>query len=505
MPKATKKAPVKPVAPTPPPPPPPAPEPEVSGLPILYPTLVIDEYSSTSVKGPLDATWCKAALGWETEKEYQARKVEENPGSKPEHWLFGENGPKLDESSGGGFQPVHCRNTSGTKVVCWNNANNRPFDEGWCESLVHTILSGQWAGPFTVSGETVNGETVRISRYGRVLSGQHQMSACILADEILSLARANGTDHAAVPKYPAWVKCPAPFIETVVIKGVSEDSRVLMTVDYNKPRSVADVFYTSGTFKTASSVERKELCRMLAIAVDVLWTRTGTKGYRTHPECVAFLDRHKRLLKATEYLFGINRNRRISNLRLTAGTCAALLYLQGSSGPETDGDIYRNEEPPSEKNLDWSYWDRAVDFWSGLANSPEFVPVREALGRLVESSPSDPTNQGLGGRTGEKLAIVAKAWDAWKDASANAGPVFAMEDLEPDGLLCLSYSDLDSKGNKLPDGQVVLLDDADFYGIDCPESLNSSGRAAKGDSTPPTFTPEELERAKEEAKARRGK
>lgn len=459
----TKKQPTKPIAPEPPPKPV---VDETTGLPVLYDKLEIAEYSTASKKGPLTSTDWKDVLGWETEKEYQKRMCAEEPGSKPEAWLFGD--------------VFHCRNLNGEKVRCNNNAQNRPFDEAWSEALIHTILYGQWAGPFTIPGGTVNGETVRISRYGRVLSGQHQGTACILAGEWLAKARADGSDHAANPKYPVWAKHAEPFIETIVVKGMSEDSRVLMTVDYNKPRSAADVFYTSEVFREATPPERKELCRTLATGVDMLWARTETKGYKTHPEIVGFLERHKSLLKCVEYIFQVNggglEGRKLSKLRLSHGVCAAVSYLMGCGA--SDGDAYRNPDaegrvPPSEKGLDWSYWDRQEEFWDGLASAQDFIPVRQALVNLGDSSPSNPNNQGLGGRIPEKLAILARAWDQYR--ACNGQVPFTDADLAKGGCLCLSYSDLDSKGNKLPDNEITLLDVADFYGIDCPPKQSEAG------------------------------
>ena len=515
MPKAKKKI-VAPVAPTPPTPPPPPPALiALPNLPVMYPVVEIVEYSTTSPKGPLTIADMKSLLGWDTQEEYQERRVAEekakgNTTAKPEHFLL-TDGTYRDTD--GGIIPVHCKNLAGKNVVCRYNAHNRPFDQGWCDSLVHTILHGQWAGPFTIPGETVNGETIRVSRYGRVLSGQHQMTACILAGEKLAKARANGVDHPDDPRYPVWRKHSEPFLETIVVRGMSEDPRVLMTVDYVKPRTAADVFYTSEVFKSCTPSERKELCRMLASAVDMLWTRTAAKGYRTHPEIVGFLDRHRKLLKCVEHLFANNSpagGRKVSKLHLSPGQCSALMYLQASSGTsEGDSDVYRNEEPaPSEKSIDWSEWEKADEFWTLLAGGADFIVVREALTLLAQSRPSSDENQGLGGDPAEKLAILAAAWERWREHSG-AGDVFDRSDLEPDGILCLSYTDVGPPqirngetipGKKLPPGELRLIDVADFGGIDCPP------RGYREQDDPPVqYTLDEIEKLKEEALARRGK
>lgn len=476
---------------------------------MLYDRLEIVEFSTVSEKGPLTIADMKDALGWETESEFVARKMRERPGTKPEQWKWSDDGVKREDTDV--IQPIHCKTLTGERVVCWNNANNRPFDADWCEDLIHTILSGQWAGPFTIPGETINGETIRISKYGRVLSGQHQMTACILAGEKLLKARNDGNDPPTDPKYPIWVKHGEPFLETVVVRGMSEHPKVLMSIDYNKPRTAADVFYTSEVFRESTPAQRRELCKMLEKSSDLLWTRTDTKGYRTHPEMVAFVERHKRILDCVMHVFNINKptdkgGRKISALRLNPGHCAAIMYLMGCGSQKTTeySDDYRNENPPSEKRLDWSLWDKAKEFWALLAGGRDFLQVRTALGRLVDSTPNSEKNQGLGGRTPEKFCLLSEAWARWKDHPASAGPPFDQADLEPGGILYLNYSDLDADGKKLPDNQVELVDTTDFMGIDCPEK-STSKRPDTSEPMPSTLgTQAEIQAAMDAAAKRRG-
>lgn len=500
--KPKKNKPVQPVAPVQPPDPIPAPtKPIAPGLKKVYDKLEIEERSINSAKGPITVAWMKKALKWETESEWQKRMVAEahaagNADAKPQHFLFGDGVP-IKPEDGGGIQPVHCVDMNGEKVICWANQNNRPLDVEWAKAIASMVLYGQWAGPFTVPGGTVNGETIRISEYGRVLSAQHQGTGLIFAAQILAKARADGIDHADSPRYPTWVKHGEPFIESVVIKGLSEDPRILMTVDYLRPRTAADVFYTSPVYGEANPGERRELCKMLASAVDTLWTRTKALGYRTHPEVIGFLERHKKLLKCVEYLFQVNSaksNRRISRLHLQAGMCAAINYLMGSSATSgDDSDAYRNMEPaPSEKVLDWSLWDRAEEFWDMLAAHADFDPVRQALYALERSKPNSEDNQGMGGNTPEKLALLAAAWGRWREHSGNGKP-FDKDDLKDGGDLCLSYNDKDDKGNVLPDGKIKLLDIADFLGIDCPETTKTKRAAGTTQvPDPPAPTREEI-------------
>jgi len=481
-----------------------APEPRI----IVYDRVGITEYSTSSEHGPLTIADMKEMLGWETEKEYQARAVRDKPESKPEHWLYGDD--------------YHCKNTDDEKVRTWRNANNRSFDDKWSEALEQTLLNGQWAGPLTIPGETVNGETIRISRYGSVLSGQHQMTAAIRANERLQKAR---TNPATIDKYPFWNGHAEVVLESIVITGLSEDPHVLMTIDYVKPRTSADVFFTSAVFREKTQSERKEYCRMLAVAVDLLWDRTDAQGYKTHPEIVGFVERHKKLLGCVDHLAKVNgTGRRISKLYLSAGQCAALCYLMSTSSPDTDGDVYRNGFPPSESvvgadnqpAIDWWYRDKATEFWEKLAGDRWFLPVRMALERIVKSAADNENNQGLGGTLQEKLAILARAWEIFRNHANNAGPPFTHDDLTEEGALSLSYIDLDDKGNRLPDDQIKLLDVADFYGIDCPDSkIKPIGRDterakrptrhddSKSEPMPAPPTKEEIEQLSQEALERR--
>ncbi len=475
-------------------------------MPIMYEKLAMTEYSITSDIGPFTADDVVTTMGWQTEEEFQAEMMVENPDSKPEDWLFSDTSPRRKDN--GQVQPVHCVDMYGRKVVCWNNANNRLMDDQWCKGLREIILKAQWAGPLTIPGETVNGETIRISRYAEVLSGQHQMTALKWADELLEQLRAEEL-YATFPKYPFWGLDKRPVIETIVITGLSNDERVLQTIDYVKPRDVADMFYTMDLYRSRVPVERKEMTRMLSSAIDFSWIRTATKGYKTHPEIVGFLDRHKKLMECVEHLFLVNSataddgGRKISKLHVQPGMAAALCYLMGSSGPGTDGDEYRNECPPSERNLDWSMWDRACEFWSKLANDRAFIPVRTKLTDLDKSSITHPTNQGLGGTTQEKLAVLAKAWKIFKDHPESAGPAFNKDDIEEGGALYLNYDDIDDKGNKLPEGHIKLLDVADFFGIDSAPMTAKPKADTRNDPDPPAPSREEIERLTQEARARR--
>lgn len=497
--------------------------------PVIYPNYNVEV---CHLGNALTEANAKLILHWETQEQYTSRKLVESPGSDPKAYDWGEVYMLIDESGDkwGGLEVS--KRGSGSKVQCWNNLDNRDFDEAWCRHLCQSILKFQWAGPLTIKdfftatlspllGEveidgvmhrggdevqlrsgTINGSSVVVSWSGKVSSGQHSLIALILANQIYRKAP-KGT-------YPEWDALIAsgmlmsdgnpisgPVIETLLVTGASESPRVLMTTDYCKQRSEMDMLYTSELFQKyrLEPGKRKELSKMTAACGDLFWTRTDVKGYRTHPELLALLERHPKLIKAVEVLFELNSaavrdpltqkikgGRRISNLRINPGQAACLLYEMGCSA--SDGDEYRNASPPREKGLDWSRWDDAKEFWKNLADPhcTDFEPIRIALGNLVRTEGDlarrdDPDNPGLGGSFTEKLAIIAKAWKVY----VGERKVFTPLDLTEGGCLYLTYSKPEQKVQKLknPDGTeyekvtyvpAMLLEDApDLGGIDVPD------------------------------------
>src|SRR6185437_9080574 len=486
--------------------------------PILYPVVTAELMTGANA---LTEDIAKMALGWQAEKEYVSAMMVSQPGTKAEAWEY-KDVYMLDDYEG-------------NKIRCYANLDNRPFDETWAKTLAQEILSRNWAGevtmpelvtsiygsdkcgPAEVSGQiyqpgdkitlpagTINGSTIVISRTGQVTSGQHSMVALILAYQMWRADLAKPTKDR---KYAHWDdhvdaqgQQTGPVIETIMVMGVSEDPRVVRTTDYVKPRSESDVFYTSPVFQQyrEQPAKRKEFSRMAQACVDLFWTRTKAQGYKTHSEVLAIFERHPKLLKCIEHIFGENTERKtdkdgkvkggrmISNLRISAGQAAALCYIMGCSA--SDGDAYRNEQPPREKGLDWSRWQQAKDFWALIGSDQGFHPVREALGRLVEGDPEDPDKPGLGGRTAEKFAILAKAWACF----VSDGRAFTELDLAEGGALHLHY---------VLEGEMwsLMEDAADFGGIDVPQEKKSDG------PEPKPLSREELQQREQEESERKAR
>lgn len=372
---------------------------EQSDKPVLYPDVRVNGGNVIPPEAlRLSAAKMRELLGWEDEENYAVR-ITADGKTKKAQATFGEDYLLKDEE--------------GKKVRCWRNTGNRPFDETHARRLAQDVLGGNWR---------FNGEAIIIGKYGSVESGQHRGAALVLASQIW----AKNPDQ-----WPRWKE--EPFIESLIVAGVSEAPDVLRTLDNVKPRSESDVIYTSEIFAKLSSADRKECSRMLAAAIDLLWKRTGAAGisefekYKTNSMALEFRERHPKLTTAVKHLFEENSERAISVLRLSAGAVAALMYLMGTSS--SDCDVYHNAAPPSEKVLSFDNWEKAEEFVVELAKGDKLASVRKALKGLIDA------DGGLGGRVNEKMAVVAKAWNLYAAGRA----------IEADDLALEYYQD--AKGN----------------------------------------------------------
>lgn len=404
---------------------------------------------------PITAEFAKQLLGWETEPQYAERKMLENParvaaGLTP--WTIA-NCQFVDSTE---MPPSILQNRQKEKVVCWNSTLNRPFDEKIARKYSQSILTKQWAGPSSMVGKTVNGETIIIGVSGEVLSGQKRLAALILAAEDW---------HAQKEHWQAyWPE--EPVLDALIVVGVSEDVEIVQTLDDVQPRSLEDEFYVSEEFRDLVPSQRRECSRMLKAAVELLWKRTdaestnqwGTKQTKdggwtqhlTHAVSKDFLKRHPRLNQCVREIFKLNGNRSLSLLKLSAGQCATCLYLMGSS--ESDVDAYRLLSPvPHERVLKWGRFREALQFWTSLAKAKEEGaeaeqhPVRLAFDALIDRDAQDL------GLAAQKLVTLAKAWS------------MQCEDKE------VTWGSLKLEWHEKRDGSRVLLGRHEllFGGIDC--------------------------------------
>jgi hypothetical protein len=190
--------------------------------PVLYPDIQINGVTIPRERLRVTKAKAKKLLEWESEPEYAARVGRADAKIPEEHRLL--------------------RDTSQDWVACFNNCRNRPFTEAHAKTIAQEILNGRWE---------LNLETIIISRTGIILSGQHRLVGFVLACEMWA------------KQFTHWkTRWPEePYIEALVAVGGSEDANVIMTLDNVRPRSEADVIYTSDVYAALGQADRRE-CRL---------------------------------------------------------------------------------------------------------------------------------------------------------------------------------------------------------------------------------------------------
>lgn len=359
----------------------------------------------------------------------------------------------------------------GKKIICDNNDHNRPFDVVHASKVSQVILN---SGPGLAAEKRrwqFNFENIIISKWGRVCSGQHRLIGLIFAAQMWA------SDEQKFHWEDIWTT--EPVLETSIGFGIDDSPYITRTFDNVKTRTFADVLYTDPRFDGMTQDLKKAATKMVDHAVRMLWARTGAKDdpfspFITHADASEFLERHPRVLRAVKHIAEENKgaSKPIGKF-FSAGYASAFLYLMGCC--ESDGDVYRNAEPPSEKQLKWSTWAQASDFWTELGKGATAEPLRRALAKVSKAA--------------EKKAILIKAWGSYL---ANQRVV------EEDITLAYRTGEL---------GEQVLLDHPMFSGIDIgeqklgrrpgdptPEQVATQAQAIKESRSQPTRAPGEIEK-----------
>lgn len=95
------------------------------------------------------------------------------------------------------------------EILSNHNQGNRPLKKDHVKLLTNALKNGEWM---------LNGETIAFSSSGRLLDGQHRLTACVNSGR---------------------------SFRTVVIRGI-DDEAAFGTIDIGKPRNVSDVMNFQG-------------------------------------------------------------------------------------------------------------------------------------------------------------------------------------------------------------------------------------------------------------------
>jgi hypothetical protein len=307
------------------------------------------------------------------------------------------------------------RDNEGTKIRCTNNLNNRPLSKANYLLLKQEILRKNWK---------LNGEPIIIGKKGKILSGQHQLIALVLA----------GQDVEASDDNWGW-KGPVQ-IPKLIVTGISELDSVVNTLDTARPRTLKDVVYRSKYYSKLAHNEKLVYSKLTDFSIRILWDQTnGQQAYglkRTHTECLHFLERHMKLLDAVAHIAGEIEGEKNPYHIVRSTYAAGLLYLMGCSN--TDPTEYQATEDPDESLLNWDNWDRACDFWTLLLQrSNELRPVEYAFGKQ-----SDEESEGAPSLA-QRISTVTKGWSQFiQKKKITKDSVKLLSETNEDGIVTLT-------------------------------------------------------------------
>lgn len=360
---------------------------------VLYPVLKVVNYSKGTPEGPINAELAKKLLGWTTEEDAG--------------YEFGDDYLLVDEN--------------GNKIRCLNNTHNRPYYDKDARKYAQGVLRRHWSGPSGNRKKTHNCENIIIGCTGQVLSGQHRLIAEVLATQMWE-----GPNSVRWQEF--WPDSP-PVIDAFVAFGCDESVETLRTMDSVRPRTLADVLYTENAFTTAGKVARAEMTKILEHAVRFMWSRIGMgdnafSPFLTNTMAMEFVSAYPKLNDAVSVIYNIEKaDGRVTDY-LATGYAAGLLYMMAAS--ETDSTAYfnaRREDTASEELLDFSMYDKAVEFWTELGAtkpSPKLRAIREARRPLIgDVKDKDYSGyifvkgKGNGGLS-ECIGVLIKAWNRYK-------------------------------------------------------------------------------------------
>lgn len=279
-----------------------------------------------------------------------------------------------------------CVDYHGKKIRCLNNAHNRPYKH---------VRSKTWASETLKRNWKLNGENLIIGEFGSTLSAQHRLIGFILACQEWREDKS---------KWPEWKK--QPTMECSIAFGVKEDDATVNTIDTGDPRSLSDVLYRSEYFSDVADSAREKISAIADKCIKHLRYRVGGdinahSPRQTHAMSLDFLERHPTILKCVKAVHEHNGEKALTTY-IPLGIGSALMYLMATSA--SDGKKYRENDPPREKDLDFSAYSKAEEFFISLAaGTKEFAAFRGEFQELKNAELD---------RNAEKQAILIKAWEA---------------------------------------------------------------------------------------------
>jgi len=332
------------------------------------------------------------------------------------------------------------KDRNGKKIRCLNNLHNRPFDNKLAEAWMLEVLRRKWR---------MNGETMIIDCKGMTQDAQHRLIGLVWAVQEW---------HRNPGKWAEYWSTE-PTMDTIIIVGIPDDDETVNTINTGKRRSLADAIFRSGYFDDIPYKKRKVVAKIAESCVKRFWERTGQKQlsrapHMPHSEAIELVDNHPGLLRSILHIYEEDGTTNLIGGYVKQGLAAACLYLMGSG--KSDRESYISQR--SEDSLDFTYWDKACEFWSLVAKkSNRLEPMLDALIAFPEDV-SGPYIRSM------SSALVAKSWDLFiRGKKITSALIEVQQVTNDDGRLsvaeCPLFGGIDV-GTDSPDEDEEELDDA---------------------------------------------
>lgn len=279
-------------------------------------------------------------------------------------------------------------------------------------------IAQRWASEMVRGKWDANGETMKRDRKGMLHDGQHRGVGLLLAEAM----RQADPEHYATHY---GVKGPIK-IDVVFIDGVN--SKAMKTIGVGVPQSHGDILYRSGDMEETDYFSRDQLVKELGSAGRLVWLTTGGKVVSDAPklpftELEDFLYRHPQLRAAVYKITDIDTieidgdatesgEAEVISYRirqyLSIAYAAGLLYMMATCESDPDNAFLGEGGAENEDglSLDYSNWDKAVEFFEKLASGESMKtgdPVLALSKALVKGNLS----------RNDKVSLVIKAWNAY--------------------------------------------------------------------------------------------
>lgn len=308
-------------------------------------------------------------------------------------------------------EPFKLRDGQGNKVKLTNNSTNRPFRPGLAKRYMSDMLRRKWF---------LNGETIVVDCKGKVQSGQHRIVGLILAEE-----QRKGKEKERWARY--W-KGPV-VMDAIVVRGISDKSEVINTLDIGQKRSFGDNIYRDGTFTAedgkggvlkvlATDKVIRQLSNILAGGVRLCWLRAGGRTVSDAPhfplsEAMQFLYDHPRLKDFTLFIYNLEGGVGVNGGRLTRylsmAYAAGLCYLMATSG--TDPAEWSGAGASA---INFNMEKKAKQFWEKFASGAE-LKADDPIFVAREMLPKIDAGSSMG--RDEIVSIIIKAFNLWSDGT----------------------------------------------------------------------------------------